>query len=85
MKYIQLAQLILALFPLLVKTIKSIEEAIPGNGEGEAKLAMVRSVMESTYIIASDTLVSFKELWPALEVVISSIVTAFNATGTFKK
>lgn len=85
MQYLQMIQLVLSLFPLLVKTIEAIEEAIPGSGKGEQKLAMVRGAIESTYIVASDALVPFKDLWPMLEAVINTIVTGMNAAGTFKK
>lgn len=85
MQYLQIAQLILSLFPLLIKTIAAIEEAIPGKGAGEEKLAMVRGAIEATYEVGSKAIVPFAELWPALETAINGIVAGFNATKTFKK
>lgn len=85
MKYLQLVQLILQLFPLLIQTIKAVEDAIPGNGNGEQKLAMVRAVLESAYGAATDAMGSFMDIWPSLESTIKAIVTAFNATKVFEK
>ncbi|MCL4687489.1 MAG: hypothetical protein KJ007_02865 [Burkholderiales bacterium] len=85
MKYLEIAKLVLALFPVLISAIKAVEEAIPGQGNGEQKLAMVRGVLENAFKVATDVTVQFEALWPALAGVIGSVVTAFNASGIFKK
>ena len=85
MKYLQLIQLIISLLPTLISTIKAVEDAIPGSGHGEQKLAMVRAMLESAYEVSTDVMGSFIDVWPALEKTISSIVAAFNAVGLFKK
>jgi len=46
MNYIILIKTILSLMPLIIEVIKVVEEAIPGSGKGEAKLAMVRGIIE---------------------------------------
>ena len=38
---------IVQLLPALIAAIKAIEEAIPGQGQGEAKLAAVRGIIEA--------------------------------------
>ena len=70
--------IILQLIPALITALKAIEEAIPGSGQGEQKLAAVRSILE-----AVDG--SITSLWPQISSVISVLVTLFNNTGIFKK
>lgn len=69
---------ILNLIPAIIAALKAIEEAIPGTGQGEQKLAAVRQVLE----IADG---SIAKLWPQLQQVISVLVNLFNTTGVFKK
>lgn len=69
---------ILSLIPSLIATIKAIEEAIPGQGAGEAKLALVREIMESAYGGITD-------LWPAIEKAVGLIVATMNKVGEFNK
>jgi len=70
--------IILQLIPALITAIKAIEEAIPGAGQGEQKLAAVRGILE-----AVDG--SIAKLWPQISAVIGVIVGLMNKTGTFKQ
>ena len=70
--------IILQLIPALITALKAIEEAIPGSGQGEQKLAAVRGILE-----AVDG--SITSLWPQISSVISVLVTLFNNTSIFKK
>ncbi len=70
--------IILQLIPALTTALKAIEEAIPGSGKGEQKLAAIRGILE-----AVDG--SITSLWPQISSVISVLVTLFNNTGIFKK
>ena len=70
--------IILQLIPALITALKAIEDAIPGSGMGEQKLAAVRGILE-----AVDG--SITSLWPQISSVISVLVTLFNNTGIFKK
>lgn len=70
--------IIAKLIPALIDVIKAIEEAIPGQGKGEAKLAAVRGIFENTVD-------EFNKLWPSLEKVIQVLVATLNAVGVFKK
>jgi len=81
MKWIQVAKAVLMLLPVLISAIKSIEEAIPGEGKGEQKLAQIRSILEVAHSGMSKSIVSFEDIWPTLEVAISSLVSTFNAIG----
>ena len=69
--------IILQLLPALITAIKAIEDAIPGQGQGEAKLAAVRAILE-----AVDSNVA--KLWPTIANVIGVLVGLFNSTKVFK-
>ena len=69
---------ILQLLPALITAIKAIEDAIPGSGQGEAKLAAVRAILE-----AVDS--SVARLWPQISAVIGVLVGLFNKTAVFKQ
>jgi hypothetical protein len=73
----QTISIILSLIPALITAIKAIEEAIPGEGKGEQKLAAIRQIIEVVYG-------QVFSLWPTLEKVISVLVGVFNTTGVFK-
>ena len=68
---------ILNLLPAIINAIKAIEAAIPGQGQGEAKLAALREILET----ADETT---KTLWPKLQPIVGTLVKLFNATGAFK-
>ena len=70
--------LIVQLIPAVIALLKEIESVIPQSGQGTAKLEAVREILEVTVD-------GFKEIWPALEKVIASLITLFNTTGVFKK
>jgi hypothetical protein len=79
--------LVAKLLPLLIMAIKAVEEAIPGQGKGEAKLASVRAIMESAlfFVSVSEESPKFEQVWPALEKTTKGLVNAFNTIGEFKK
>lgn len=70
--------LIVQLIPALISLVKEIEAVIPQGGQGQAKLAAVRGIMEATYD-------GVTEIWPAVEKVVSTLINLFNTTGLFKK
>jgi len=70
--------IVLELIPALIAAIKAIEEAVPGQGNGEQKLVMIRTILENIEGFS-------KEVWPTLERTIAIIVGAFNKLGVFKK
>lgn len=81
MKWLQVARAVLMLMPVLIAAIRAVEEAIPGEGKGEQKLAQIRGVLESAHDSMSKSVVSFEDIWPVLETAIKNLVTAFNAAG----
>ena len=69
-------KLVLNLLPLLVQLIKAAEQAIPEPGQGAAKLALVREILETLDA-------GLLGAWPLIEKIIKALVKAFNATGMF--
>lgn len=76
MSWITTATTILNLLPALITAMKAIEEAIPGQGKGEDKLAAIRAILEATNA-------QIGALWPTIQTVIGILVSLFNKTGTF--
>lgn len=78
MSWLTTATTILNLLPALIVAMKAIEEAIPGQGKGEDKLAAIRAILEATNA-------QIGALWPTIQTVIGVLVSLFNKTGTFTK
>lgn len=66
------------LIPVIIELIKAIEQAIPGESKGEAKLVAVREILEIMDV-------GTKNLWPQISLIISVLVKTFNTTGVFSK
>lgn len=69
--------IILQLIPALIGAMRAIEDAIPGAGKGEEKLAAVRQILEAVDSGAT-------KYWPQIQPVIGILVGLFNKTGAFK-
>ncbi len=69
---------VVQMLPTLITLIKQIEEVVPTSGQGTAKLALVREIVEASYT-------NMMEIWPLVEKAVAALVTFFNATGLFKK
>ena len=80
---IETARAVILWLPILISTMKAIEEAIPGEGKGEQKLAAVRGILEG--IVSATNSASFAAMWPMLETAAKVVVSAFNATGIFQR
>lgn len=85
MQFLQILKLIISLLPILVDAIKAVESAMPGSGNGAAKLETIRAAIQASYSGASDAIGSFELVWPKIQIVIDGLVTAFNKTGAFVK
>jgi len=70
--------IILQLIPALIAAMKAIEDAIPGSGQGEAKLSAIRQILEAVDAGAA-------KFWPQIQTTIGILVNLFNATGAFRK
>lgn len=82
--YFQLARLALGLLPVIIEAVKAVEAAIPGQGRGEQKLALVRAALEAAFVRADDAAGTFEQLWPLLERLVSQTVATFNEIGVFR-
>ena len=78
MSWLSTATALLQLLPAIITAIRAIEEAIPGKGQGEMKLAAIREILESVSGQVS-------ALWPFIEKAISVLVGLFNTVGVFQK
>lgn len=85
MNWIILAKTILELLPAIIKAVAAIEEALPGQGQGQHKLAVVKATLEQAYATGSGIAGAFESLWPAIAGTVGAVVNAMNAVGTFKK
>ncbi len=68
---------VLKLLPAIIAAIRAMEEALPGVGRGEQKLAAVREIMESLDVGVAN-------IWPQISGVIAIIVKLMNANGGVK-
>ncbi len=78
MSWLTTATALLQLLPAIITAIRAIEEAIPGKGQGEMKLAAIREILESASGQVS-------MIWPLIEKAIGVLVGLFNKTGVFTK
>lgn len=78
MSWLTTATALLQLLPAIITAIRAIEEAIPGKGLGEMKLAAIREILESASGQVS-------MIWPLIEKAIGVLVGLFNKTGVFTK
>lgn len=62
----------------LIEIVKMVEKLIPEGGQGAAKLALVRQLMEQA-------VGTVEAIWPQLEQIIAAFVKLANLSGTFKK
>lgn len=53
-------------------------------GQGSAKLAMVKSMLQQAYSGVNNALVTFDQFWPMAQAAIAGLVAIKNASGVFK-
>ena len=84
-KLIAIIKIIAQLLPTIIEAIKAIEAAVPASGQGAQKLALVRELIEAAFEAVQDAGVTFGEVWPAIQRMITKLVVLFNSTGIFGK
>jgi hypothetical protein len=84
-EFIKIVQLVLQLTPMVIDTLKAVEAAIPGEGKGEQKLAIVRATIEEAYNQFGVYNIAFDKVWTVMTSQIGQIVQTFNDTGVFSK
>lgn len=85
MSYLTMLKLVLSLLPLILDAVRAVEAALPAGKHGDAKLEMVRTVIEAGYTAADNPPAAFEEAWPVLERVVAGAVGMFNAVKVFTK
>ena len=80
MNFLQIAKLILSLFPLLLQAIDTLEEAMPQAGQGQAKLAVIKAALESASQVATEGAGLFNTIWPSVQSVVSALVNLRNGS-----
>lgn len=84
-KFLNLFVVLAQLFPAVLTFIRELENAFPQAGQGAAKLALLREMLEKAYVTIGDVTVRWAELWPLLEALIAKIVALANSLGVFPK
>jgi len=73
------------LWAMVVEIVKLIEETIPDDKAGSAKLAAFDVILKAALEKADDIDESFDKLQPVAHDIVAAVVTLFNATSLFKK
>lgn len=77
----------LQLFPSILSSVKSLEDALPIPAAGKSKLDLLIGFVQAAY--QAEQTIQKEIPWATLEGVVRTSVTAvvasFNATGLFKK
>ncbi len=85
MNWLMLAKILLELLPAIIGGIKSLEQAMPGPGQGAAKLEALRAVLQGAHDTGEAALGTFDALWPSIVKVVGNLVDTFNRAGIFRK
>lgn len=84
-KYVEILRALAALLPIVLQLVRQLEEALPTTGAGAAKLAQIKAILQQVFSTLSGLSVTFEQLWPTIQALITGVVGAFNALGVFKK
>lgn len=84
-KFLETVKLVASLYPILLQTVKALEEALPEAGNGQVKLEMLKATLQGAYENIENAKVRFDEIWPSINLVVSTIVSLYNTLGLFKK
>lgn len=79
--------LVLKLLPLILMTVRAVEDAIPLPGQGRKKLDLVLDVIQQAYEVSDELSRSFtfERLVSVVVPMIGKIVDLNNELGLFKK
>lgn len=85
LKEINKAKANIELIGLVIGFIRAIEEALPGEGLGQLKLALLRDWLSSVWSNFSGFLGSLESNLPGIEAFVAKTIDTFNSIGFFKK
>lgn len=77
--FLLVIQLLTTLMPFIHQTILSLESLIPQSGQGQLKLATAKSYIQTAFIAVGTTALKFEHVWPMVQVIINTTVSALNA------
>lgn len=84
-KYVEILRALAALLPIVLQLVRQLEDALPTSGAGAAKLAQIKAILQQVFGTLSGLSVTFEQLWPTVQALITGVVGAFNALGVFRK
>lgn len=84
MNWLAIAKILLSLLPLIIQGIQSLESAMPGAGQGSAKLDALRGILQAAYTNGQQAEAAFETIWPAIAGAVGNLVSTFNKAGVFK-
>lgn len=73
------------LWKMVTELVKIIEDTIPDEGAGSAKLAAFDVMLKAAIEKADDIDESFDKLQPVAHDIVAAVVSLYNATGIFRK
>ena len=73
------------LWTMCVEIVKLIEETIPDDGAGSAKLAAFDVMLKAAIEKADDIDVEFDRIRPVAHDIVTTVVNLFNTLGVFKR
>ena len=73
------------LWKMVTELVKIIEDTIPDEGAGSAKLAAFDVMLKAAIEKADDIDESFDKLQPVAHDIVAAVVSLYNAAGIFKK
>jgi hypothetical protein len=73
------------LWSMVVDIVKLIEETIPDDGAGKAKLAAFDVLLKAAIEKADDIDEQFDKLQPVAHDIVNTVVTLFNTVGLFRR
>ena len=76
MQFLIMARTILTLIPLIIQTVRAIEEAFPDSGKGDLKLDIIKTALESSVGVSDDIdEEGFSRIWPVIVKVVGSVLS----------
>ncbi len=78
MGFVQILKLIISLLPSIIDAIKTIEAAVPNQGAGADKLALLKTMLQATYDNSTEAAGQFDKIWPVIQSSIGGLVNIFN-------
>lgn len=74
---------IAAVWPAVDAFVKQVESAFPAGSAGAAKLAAVKSYMETAWGTVEGVVTDFESAWPTLQALVGALVATYNTIGLF--